>query len=501
MQSESNKPRNSTLLRSAGWLATVGLVLLVTLMVLRPGPGRGLALADGKGLEGSDISVLASENRAFERIAESVTPAIVNIQTTQVVNVQQSPFFQDPFFRQFFGGPFNIPRKQREHALGSGVIVTPDGIIVTNNHVVAKATDIRVMLADKRVFTAKVIGTDPDTDVAVIRIDAKDLPTVPFGDSSALKVGHIVLAFGNPFGLNFTVTRGIVSAVGRAGLGIESFEDFIQTDAAINPGNSGGALVDIHGRLIGLNTAIVSSGSGMDGGGGSVGIGFAIPANIVKHVMESLVKTGKVERGYLGVSVGDLSEKLAQQFKVPDVAGAMVEDVTPGSPAARAGLKAGDVIRSLDGRTVASKDELTSAIASRDPGTVVKVGILRDGKSETFSVTLGSRPANLGLATGTAKVPSGSTLRGLTVQNLTPPLREQLGLPADTSGVVIARIDPSSPAAQVGLRPGDVIQEVDRQRVRNVSDFERLASQAKGEVLLRIIRDGSGVFVVISPGD
>ncbi len=499
MHPESNRPRNSTLLRSAAWFATVGLILLLALVVLRPGPGRGLALADGKGLEGNDISVLASENKAFEKIAESVTPAIVNIQTTQVVNVQQSPFFQDPFFRQFFGGPFNIPRKQREHALGSGVIVTPDGVIVTNNHVVAKASDVRVMLADKRVFKAKVIGADPDTDVAVIRIDAKDLPAVPFGDSSALKVGHIVLAFGNPFGLNFTVTRGIVSAVGRAGLGIESFEDFIQTDAAINPGNSGGALVDIHGRLVGINTAIVSSGSGMGGEGGSVGIGFAIPANIVKHVMESLIKTGKVERGYLGVSVGDLSEKLAQQFNIPDVAGAMVEDVTPGSPAARAGLKAGDVIRSLDGRPVASKDELTSAIASRDPGTVVHVGILRDGKSETVTVTLGSRPANLGLAAGTAKIPAGSTLRGITVQSLTPPLREQLGLSADTTGVVISRIDPSSPAAQGGLQPGDVIQEVGKQRVRSVADFERAAASAKGEVLLRIIRDGSGVFVVISP--
>ncbi|MGE5346877.1 MAG: Do family serine endopeptidase [Acidithiobacillales bacterium] len=499
MPEVSKDPNRTVLRRSALWLGAAALFLLVFLAIARPWPSHGIAFAEGKGLDGDDIALLSSENRAFERIAESVTPAIVNIQTTQVIKVRQSPFFQDPFFRQFFGGPFNIPREQREHALGSGVIITPDGIIVTNNHVVARATDVRVMLSDKRVFKGKVVGADPDTDVAVIRIEARDLPPLTWGDSSSLKVGHIVLAFGNPFGLNFTVTRGIVSAVGRAGLGIESFEDFIQTDAAINPGNSGGALVDIHGRLVGLNTAIVSSGSGMDGGGGSVGIGFAIPANIVKHVMESLIKTGKVERGYLGVSVGDLSEKLAQQFKVPDVSGAMVEDVTPGSPAAKAGLKAGDVIRSLDSRTVTSKDELTSAIASQNPGTVVRVGFLRDGKSETVTVTLGSRPANLGLAAGTAKVPSGSTLRGVTVQNLTPPLREQLGLPAETTGVVIARIDPSSPAAQAGLQPGDVIQEVDRQRVRSAADFERVAGSAKGEVLLRIIRDGNGVFVVISP--
>jgi serine protease Do len=502
MLSESTKPKQPTLLRSAAWMATAGLVLLIGLIVLQPGPGHGVALAEGKGLVGDDIAVLASENRAFERIAETVTPAIVNIQTTQVINVQQSPFFQDPFFRQFFGGPFgpfNIPRRQREHALGSGVVVTPDGIIVTNSHVVSHASDIQVMLSDKRVFKAKVIGSDPDTDIAVIRIDAKDLPVVTWGDSSALKVGHIVLAFGNPFGLNFTVTRGIVSAVGRAGLGIESFENFIQTDAAINPGNSGGALVDIHGRLVGINTAMVSGGSPMGGGGGSIGIGLAIPANIARHVMESLIKTGKVERGYLGVSVGDLTEKLARQFDVPDVAGAMVEDVTPGTPAAKAGLKAGDVIRSLDGKPVASKDELTSAIASQNPGTVVHLGILRDGKAETFTVTLGSRPANLGAAGGSAKAPSMSTLRGITVENLTPQLRDELGLGPDTQGVAISELDPSSPAAQGGLQRGDVIQEVNRHPVRSAADFERLAAEAKGEVLLRIVRQGSGAFVVISP--
>ncbi len=481
---------------------TAAILLLVLLLAAQLWPNRGIAFAQGKGLEGDDIAALAAQNRAFERIAKTVTPAIVNIQTTQVIKVQQSPFFQDPFFRQFFGnmpGPYGIPREQREHALGSGVIVTPDGIIVTNNHVVARASDVQVMLADKRVFKARVVGTDPDTDVAVIRIDARNLPTVTWGDSSGLKVGHIVLAFGNPFGLNFTVTRGIVSAIGRAGLGIESFENFIQTDAAINPGNSGGALVDVHGRLVGLNTAIVSSGSGMGGEGGSVGIGFAIPANTVRHVMESLVKTGKVERGYLGVTVGDLNGKLARQFNVPDVAGAVVEDVTPGSPAAKAGLKAGDVIRTLDGRAVESKDQLTSSVASENPGTVVKLGILRSGKSETVSVTLGSRPANLGVARGTAKAPAGSTLQGITVQNLTPQLRDQLGLPGDVQGVVISRIDPSSPAAEGGLQPGDVVQEVDRHPVKSTADFERLAADAKGEVLLRIIRDGNGAFVVISP--
>ena len=485
------------LFRSAFAVPVVAVLLVVMAAWSRPWN----AVEPEKGLEGDDVALLSRENAAVEKIARNVTPAIVNIQTTQVVRLQQSPYYQDPFFRQFFGGPFNIPREQREHALGSGVIVAPDGLIVTNSHVAARATDVRVMLADKRVFKGKVVGTDPDTDVAVIRIEAKGLPTVPWGDSSALRVGHMVLAFGNPFGLNQTVTRGIVSAIGRAGLGIESFEDFIQTDAAINPGNSGGALVDVHGRLVGINTAIVSNTSGMGGEGGSVGIGFAIPSNIVRHVVESLLRTGKVERGYLGVSVGDLEEGLARKFGVPDTAGAVVEDVTPGSPAAKAGLKAGDVIRTVDEKAIGSKDQLTFAVATDDPGTVVQLGILRDGRPQTVSVTLGSRPANLGVAEGTAKAPVGSTLRGITVQSLDPKLREHFGLGRETSGVVISRLDPASPAAQGGLAPGDVIQEIDRHPVRTVADFERLAAATTGEVLLRIVRQGAGLFIVISPAE
>jgi len=493
------RPRSAD---AAVWLGTAAVIVLAVAVAISSSGGRSLALASGRGLDGDDISVLEAQNRAFERIAEAVTPAIVNIQTTQVIKIQQSPFTQDPFFRQFFGnmfGPYNIPREQREHALGSGVIVSADGTIVTNNHVVAKASEIQVMLADKRVFKAKVVGADPDTDVAVIRIEASKLPIVTWGDSAALRVGDTVMAFGNPFGLSFTVTRGIVSAVGRAGLGIEGFEDFIQTDAAINPGNSGGALVDVRGRLVGINTAIVTGGSGMGGEGGSNGIGLAIPADIVRHAMESLVKTGKVARGYLGITVGDLTEKLAHQFGVPDVSGAVVEDVTPGSPADKAGIKAGDVIRTFDGQSFGSKDRLISQVASRDPGTVVTLGVLHDGKLETVAVTLGTRPADLEARGGTGKAPTQGTLRGVSVQNLTPQLRDQLDLPADARGVVIASIDPSSPAAQGGLQAGDVIQEIDRHPVNNAADFERLAAGAKGEVLLRIVRQGSGAFVVISP--
>ena len=270
------------------------------------------AAANGPGLDGPEIATLEQQNKAYERIAHAVTPAIVSIQSTQVVKVQQSPFLNDPMFRQFFGNMFpNIPREQREHALGSGVIVSPDGYIVTDNHVVKNASDIEVALADKRTFKGKVIGQDPQTDVAVIKIDGHGLETAPLGDSGNLQVGDIVMAFGNPFGFDFTVTRGAVSALGRPAPDQGMLSTYIQTDAAINPGNSGGPLVNVHGQVVGINTWIVP-GQGPGGEGASIGIGFAVPSNTVRNVMESLVKTGKVTRGYLGVQVGDLTEEVAQ---------------------------------------------------------------------------------------------------------------------------------------------------------------------------------------------
>jgi serine protease Do len=483
-------------------LTLIGLVCLALAGVVYEGSRvfPRFALAEGQGLAGPEIDALERQNKAFERIAQAVTPGIVNIRTTQVIKVRQSPFFMDPFFRQFFGdmfgGQFNIPREQREHALGSGVIVSPDGSIVTNNHVIAKATDVDVMLSDKRTFKAKIIGADPRTDVAVIKIDGKDLPTVPWGDSSALRVGDTVLAFGNPFGLNFTVTSGIVSAVGRSGLGIETYEDFIQTDAPINPGNSGGALVNVRGQVVGINTAILSAGQGPGGEGGSVGVGFAIPASIVKHVMESLIRTGKVTRGYLGVALGDLNPALAREFKVPDVSGVLVNEVEPGTPAEKAGLKQGDVIRTYNGQTVDNRSRLQSMVASTAPGTEVTLGILRDGNSMTLRVTLAEQPASMAAPGGR---PAEGTLRGISVQNLTPSIRDQLGLAPNVRGVVIADLDPNCPAAQAGLQSGDVIESINRQPVRSVGDFNRLAAEAKGEVLLRVNRQGVSQFVVISP--
>ena len=459
------------------------------------------AAASGAGLDGADIDLLEKQNKAYERIAEAVTPAVVYIRTESVNKVQQSPFLNDPFFRQFFGNVFpQIPREERQHALGSGVIVSPDGYLVTNNHMVQRASTIEVQLRDKRSFKGKVVGADPDTDLAVVKIDGKDLPTAPLGDSSSLHVGDIVMAFGNPFNFTFSVTRGSVSAIGRPGSALNKLENFIQTDAAINPGNSGGALVNVRGQVIGINTFIVSGNSGPGSEGSFLGLGFAIPSNTVKHVMEDLVKTGKVSRGYLGVSLAILDDKMARGFKLPDTSGALVNDVTPDSPADKAGIKNGDVIRKLDGQRVEGRDELTASVTSMNPGTTVTLEVFRDGKPMNIKVTLGERPANL-TARGSPRGPSEGTLRGVSVQNLTPDLREQLGAPASVKGVVISEVDPNSPAAQQGLQAGVIIQSINRQAVNSVADFNRLAAGAKGEVLLRVYFQGQGQFVVISPGD
>jgi serine protease Do len=469
------------------------------------------ALGDTQGLDGPDINALELQNKAYERIAKEVTPAIVSIQSTQVIKVQQSPFFGDPFFRQFFGDmmPQGIPREQREHALGSGVVVSADGYILTNDHVVRQATTIDVQLSDKRQFKAKVVGADKASDIAVLKISATDLPTAHLGDSETLKVGDIVMAFGNPFGLDFTVTRGAVSALGRSGASIEgrgSLSSFVQTDAAINPGNSGGALVNVHGQVVGINTAILSGNSGPGGEGGFIGIGFAIPINMARHVMEDLVKTGKVSRGYLGAGVTDVTQDFAKQFSAPDTKGAFIQNVTPDGPSAKAGLKAGDIVRKFNGSGVESGDDLVSKVTNAEPGSTATLDILRDGKAMALKVVLGQRPEDLNAqggpegGGGSEKAPSGSALAGVSVQNLTPGIRDQLNVPSSVQGVVVSDVDQNSPAAGY-LSRGDVIESIDRQPVQNIADFNRLAAAAKGQTLLRINRQGSGAYIVITPGD
>jgi Do/DeqQ family serine protease len=453
-------------------------------------------MAARPGLSGPDIDLLERQNQAYERIIQASTPSIVYIRTEQVIKAEQSPMFMDPWLRQFFGNQGQVPRDQRQHALGTGVVFDPNGYIVTNNHVIDKATSIQVMLNDKRIFKGKVIGTDPDIDVAVVKIDGHGLPTIPLGDSNNLHVGDTVMAFGNPFGLNFTVTRGSVSALGRSQGNIENVQDFIQTDAAINPGNSGGALVDVRGEMVGINTAILSPGSQEGGGGGSVGIGFAIPINMAKRAIESLIKTGKVTRGYLGATIAPVTPELAQQFKVPDTGGALIQDVTPGGPAAKAGLKPGDVIRKFSGQPIGDSSDLLAKVASTNPGTPATLEILRNGQPQTVTVTLEQRPGNLAYASGPNRSPNQGALRGVTVQALTTDLRKELGVPPNGHGVVVTEVDPRSPAAQV-LTQGDIIMSINRHDVNAVPDFERLAAEAKGQTLLRIMRQGQAAFVVV----
>lgn len=346
------------------------------------------ATAKDKVISKESITLLGNLSGAIAEVAEAARPAVVNISTTSTVTVEQNPFgnmFNDPFFRRFFGDQFDHghKRKYKSSALGSGVIVTGDGYILTNNHVVKGADEIKVTLFDKREFKGKVVGTDPRTDLAVIKIKAKDLPTLRLGESGKLKTGDVVLAIGNPFGLNQTITMGIVSAVGRSNIGLADLEDFIQTDAAINPGNSGGALVNSSGELVGINTAIFST------SGGYMGIGFAIPTDMARSVMDSIIKSGKVVRGWLGVSIQDLTPDLAASLDIKETSGALISGVEKDSPADKAGLKRGDLITGVNGKKVADSTSLRNMISAAAPGTKVSVAIIRDGKKQAKTVTLG----------------------------------------------------------------------------------------------------------------
>ncbi|MCL6507675.1 MAG: Do family serine endopeptidase [Bryobacteraceae bacterium] len=385
-------------------------------------------------------------------------------------------------------------REYRERSLGSGVIVSADGYILTANHVIHGATDVKVALADKREMEAKIVGTDPRTDLALLKVDASGLPFLPLGDSSKLEVGDIVLAIGNPFGIGQTVTMGIVSAKGRSGITPEPsvLEDFIQTDAAINKGNSGGALVNTRGELVGINDAIVSP------SGGNVGIGFAIPSNMARPVMEQLVKSGRVVRGYLGVIIQPVDPKVAKAFGLKEARGALVGDVTSDGPAAKAGIQKGDVIVGVNDQRVEDNRDLQLKIASTPPGTRVNLRVIRDGKEITIPVTLGEAPGERESTRAASR--RGSALEGVDVDDLTPAIARQLGLPRDTFGVVVTNVRPDSPAAEAGLRRGDVIQEVNRRPVTNVASFERAVRQAGSDpVLLLINRGGNTHFLVVEP--
>ena len=429
----------------------------------------------------------------FAPLFKPALPAVVSITSSRVVKVPQSPFFNDPFFQQFFGGQTpRQPQEQRERGLGSGVIVSPDGYILTNNHVVDKATDIRVMMPDKRQFTGKVIGTDPKTDIAVVKIDATGLPTIALGDSSKLQVGDYAFAIGNPFGVGETATMGIISATGRNGLSIEDYEDFIQTDAAINPGNSGGALLNARGELVGINTAILS------GGGGNQGVGFAIPINMAKYVMDEILKHGKVVRGYIGVGIQDVTPELARAFHVSAGKGALVSNVDASSPGGKAGLQRGDVITEINGQPIEGQNELRLKVATMAPGTTIHLKVDRNGDAKDFTVTLGEAPAGKGAGNAGDESAENSPMRGVQVEELTDDIRQQLGLKSNVKGVVVTNVAEDSPAGDSGLQRGDVIEQINRQVVNSTADYQRLiASAGKQTIVLLVNRGGNTTFLVI----
>ena len=438
------------------------------------------------------------DTRGYARVVKGVVPAVVNISSSRVSKQETGNMQQmDPFFRQFFGeegpGRFNIPKERREKSLGSGVIVSPEGYVLTNNHVVDHATEITVTLRDKREMKAEVVGTDPRTDIALLKIDGTNFPYVTLGDSSKVQVGDVALAIGNPFGVGQTVTMGIVSAMGRGNLGIEEVEDFIQTDAPINPGNSGGALVDDEGHLIGINTAILSGRSG-----GNQGIGFAVPVNLAHHVMDQLLKNGKVERAYLGILPQDVTPAMAKAFGAKEAKGAVVGDITADSPASHSDLKQGDIILEVNGKPIDDANQLRNEIGVLLPGSEVKLSVLRAGTPQQVTVKVGTFPSREERASLDQKG-TGSSLDGVSVESLTPETARQMKLDPETKGVVVADIDPSSHAADAGLREGDVIQQVNHQPVKNVRDFDHAMATAKKDdpTLLLIKREGNTLFVAV----
>ncbi len=496
----------------------IGAVVLATALVAGLGAyhflqptGARAALSSSTGpIEESKVSTLLALDQDMETVAARVTPAIVNVAVTAKLNqkamMQQQgmpegmPDDMQQFFQRQFGGHGQMQPQQQQpqfqHGIGSGVIISPDGYIITNNHVVDGATDIKVTLGDRRILSAKLIGTDPLTDLAVIKIEGSNFPNIPLGDSTQLHPGQTVLAFGNPFGFRFTVTRGIVSALNRP----NPYNDdprkpgqYIQTDAAINQGNSGGPLVNARGEVIGINTFLISP------SGSFSGMGFAIPTQIVQPTVDSLVRYGKVSHSYIGVGITDVTPENSKFFDLKDANGAVISEVQPDSPGARAGLKVGDVIVGLDGKKVSGAGELQAQVSEMRPGTKVALDILRDGKSMNVPVTLeelGSKDKTEEL---NASADNGKPRWGVGIADLTSDVREQLQAPSTLKGAVIQRVQPGSPAEEAGLQPGDVIQSVDRKPTPTASEVQKaLASVPKGQdAMVLVWGNGGSTFRVL----
>ncbi len=466
-----------------------------------------LPAADPAAMTSADQSgqqLIAELSRAFEQAAAKVSPSVIPIYAESVVKVPGMTglpddalrqFFGDDFFRRFFG---QAPeQKQIQRSLGSGVIVSSDGYILTNNHVVAGAQKLTAILGDKKSYPARVIGTDPQSDVAVVKIDASGLPAATLGSSADVKVGMWVIAVGNPFQLLHTVTHGIISAKGRSSVENAAYEDFLQTDAPINPGNSGGALADLDGNVIGINTAIATP------TGGNVGLGFAIPIDMAKSIMDQLISKGKVSRGYMGLTPQDIDQDLAKALKLSSTSGVLISEVVPGSPADRAGLKTGDVVTAFNGTKVEDSNQFRRLVAQAGPGSTATVTVLRDGQTLDLKVSLAERPSETGAKAAPQKESperKPSSKLGVTVQTLTPDIAQQLGYKRTETGVVISEVAPASAADEAGLQSGDVIKEVSRVRVQTAEEFEREMGRFKSgdTVALLVKRGGVTVFVPIT---
>jgi serine protease Do len=476
---------------------------LATYQFIKPAYARGAAASPtAMPLDDNSVSALLSLDQAMETLAARVTPAVVNVAVTSHSKTEvadgQMPDMPEgipPMFAPFFNHP-GRQQSQIEHGIGSGVLISPDGYIVTNNHVIDGAVDIRVTLKDRRIMTAKLIGADPLTDLAVIKVDGTNLPNAPWGNSTSLRPGQTVLAFGNPFGFRFTVTRGIVSGLNRPNPFSRNGRapgSFIQTDAAINPGNSGGPLVDARGEVIGINTFLVSNSDSFSG------MGFAIPSQIVHPTVEALIRSGKVHHGYMGIGISDVTPENAKFFHVENNEGAVITQVEDGSPAAKAGLKVGDVVTELDGQKVSDASQLQIEVGQKEPGSSIRLGVLRDGKTIDVPVMLeemGSRDHE-GKEVGSNS--NGKPRWGLGLTDMTPELREQLQASGDVHGAVVEQVQPGSAADNAGLERGNVIVEVDRHPVQTAADVQKaLAAVPKGQdVLVLVWSNGGNTFRVL----
>lgn len=472
------------------------LTLFIFFSIIASWPQLVLAQSD------DDTALLDRSSRAFVKVVKAAQPAVVNIRVEASVKSRgalpdgSDEMFNNPFFEHFFGPQFQDPsRRQRQQGQGSGFIISRDGYILTNNHVVDGADEITVRLADEREFKAKLVGSDPQTDVALIKIqDSGQLPILALGDSDALEVGEWVIAIGNPFGLNQTVTVGVVSAKGRSRVGINEYENFIQTDAAINPGNSGGPLLNTHGEVVGINSALFSR------TGGYMGIGFAIPINMVKAIENQLQEHGKVTRGWLGVGIQDVTEELAKSFDLKEARGILVTEVQPDSPAAKGGLRQGDVILRLNNLELIDVSDLRNKIALITPGTRATLTIIRSGREEVVELAIGEQPADFGKAGISASGQGGNLEQfGLSLQTLTPELAQQLGYSTKQKGVVISAVEPGSAAESAGLRTGNLIDEVNKMAVTNLQEMEAALNKSPHpkRILLRVRSENLSQYVVL----